>query len=93
MLTDINAQQLAEMYNMKESTYHSYLLPYRDELNKVATYRLKTKKKKKKIVTYKAKVRNYNSEQLVIVIRIMGDVPNGYSFNGITLIKTDETTN
>ena len=85
MLTKFNAGKLAKMYDMSESTFHSYLLPIREELNAVATYR--TKKGKKKV-----KSQNYNSKQLEIIIsKALGDSPNGYKFNGDTFVKINET--
>lgn len=79
-ITGIGPKQLANAYKMSNTTFHSYLLNHRDHLNMLAT----TRKCKGKNV----KSRSYNSDQLEYIInKIFGDTPEGYDFNGKTLIK------
>ena len=81
MNTNINASQLADIYNMSHSSYHELLYPHRKKLNAMVKY--KTNRKGKKV-----KPQNYNAEQLQYLIKnVLGDTPLGYSFNGRTLIQ------
>ncbi len=83
MLTNINAKQLANLYNMHESTLHSALRPHREKLNNLAT------KHQDPVSGKTVKKKNYNSDQLKYIIEtIFGThTPLGYTFNGDTLIK------
>jgi hypothetical protein len=40
MNTGISAKQLKNMYNISNSTFHSYLMPYRDKLRELGTKRM-----------------------------------------------------
>jgi hypothetical protein len=79
MLTDLNAKQMRVIYNMCETTYHSYLSGHREILKELATKRVKNGR----IVIR----RDYNSAQLKYLLEhVFKDTPPGYDFDGETLI-------
>ncbi len=85
MLTTFNAKALAQLYKMGYSTFQQYLAPHREQLRKCATKRICSRNKKPIIA------QNYNSDQLrLITSEILGDSPEGYEFNGKTLVKMDQ---
>lgn len=82
MFTDYNAKQLASIYKMHISTFQSYLASHRDQLKALGTNRY-----------FRGRLmfrQNYNSEQLKYLIEeVFKDTPEGYEFNGKTLVKVE----
>lgn len=82
MFTDYNAKQLALIYKMSASTYQSYLVAHRESLKKLGVNRY-----------FRGRLmfrQHYNSEQLKYLIEeVFKDTPEGYEFNGKTLVKVD----
>ena len=83
MDTKINATKLIAMHGMSDTSYYQALAPHQDNLKKLATL---VKTKDGKIV----KRQNYNVKQLKYIIEKILDIPIGYDYNGITLVKNKE---
>lgn len=87
MLTDINAKTLASKYQISETQLHSYLQPYRKEL---AALKVRRKYKKDGKIIIRT-LQNFNSEALhFIVFTVLGDTPEGFEWNGKTLVELKE---
>ena len=82
MITSINKNILASMYRMSLSTFDLYIQPHRLKIKKIGTKR----RNDKGGLSY---AQNYNSKQLKLIIKILGDTPEGYDFNGKTFIKVE----
>lgn len=82
MLTSINKDILMSMYKMSKTTFDRYYLPNRLKIKKIGS---KYRNEKGKF-SYS---QNFNSEQLKLIMKIIGDSPEGYDFNGKTFIKVE----
>jgi hypothetical protein len=82
--TEYNGKKLCRLYDMSESKYYEYLEAHQDKLYELASKR--TRKNGKVI-----KKQKYNSKQLLYMItKVFQDLPEGYKFNGKTLVKCDD---
>ena len=81
MTTKINASQLRNIYGYKPTNYYNLLFPHKKKIDALATYRINRFGKK-------VKLQDYNVKQLTYIIdKVFGDTPEGYKFNGKTLVK------
>ena len=85
-MTKFNAKLLFQLYGMGQSTFHDYLHAHRAMINELATKRISYTGK---LVQCKS---SYNASQLKYLIeKVFGDSPEGYIFDGKTLIKQNDS--
>ncbi len=81
MITTINKKALAALYNMSSTTLYSYMRDHNDKIKALGQNRKKNNGRT-------IHSRSFNSKQLKYIIEnVMGDSPEGYEFNGQTLVK------